>query len=285
MALVAMLVVLGGSFWLLLGQSDLALGGKNTADSARRWRSNKMSSDDMGLFRWGAFVSLVVMALHGLVDDALYGSHATPLLFFAPAMVVLVTRQSEADTAVSFTKQLGRLSVGLGVTAVLLLSLFVGFRRPIEAQWAANLGALALARAELVGWPTGQWDTGQHLERFAEAEALFEQALGLDPDNRTAHHRLGVMAMVAREYETAVTQLEQARDRAGSHRGLLKSLGYSYVWLGQYEQAAHLLANFPEARNEMAIYAGWWRRQNRPELAAHAREMAALLEEMNVLSP
>lgn len=284
-ALVAMLVVLGGSFWLLLGQSDLALGGKSMANASRRWRSDKMTSDDLGLFRWGAFISLVVMALHGLVDDALYGSYATPLLFFAPAMVVLVTRQSESETAVSLSKPWRRWGMGLGVTAVVLVALLFGFRRQIEAQWYANLGALALARAELVGWPTDQWDTGQRLERFTEATALFEQALALNPDNQTAHHRLGTMAMVAREYETAVTHLEQARTHAANHRGILKSLGYSYVWLGQYQPAAPYLASLPEARNEMAIYAGWWRRQNRPELATQANEMVAILEEINGIHP
>ncbi len=280
-ALVAMVVLVGSSFWLLLEQSDFSLKGKRLEEAperARRWRADKMSSDDLVLFRWGALVSLVVMVLHGLVDDALFGSHASPLLFFAPAMVVLVTRQSEAETAVPITKRLARLGLGLGVTAVLLVGLFLGFRQQIRAQWYANLGALELARAELVGWPTGQWDSGQNLERFAEATTYFEQALAIDPDNRTALHRLGVMAMVAREYETAVSHLARANAQALSHRGVGKSLGYSYVWQGQYEQAAPYLTSLPEVRTEMAVYVSWWQRQNRPALADRANEMMIILE-------
>ena len=280
-ALVALLVLIGSSFWLLLEQSDFSLKVKQpdeTGERSRRWRSDKMNSDDLVLFRWGALVSLVVMVLHGLVDDALFGSHASPLLFFAPAMMVLVTRQSEAETAVPFTKRLARWGLAGGVTAVLLVALFVGLRRPIVAQWYANLGALALARAELVGWPTDQWDSGQNLDRFDEATTYFEQALALDPDNRTALHRLGVMAMVAREYETAVSHLVQANAQAPNHRGIGKSLGYSYVWQGQYEQAVPYLIQLPEVWTEMTVYVGWWQRQNRPAFATRADQMTVILE-------
>ncbi len=277
-ALLAMLVLIGGCFWML-GRSGVSL------DRSRRWRGDMMNSEDLTLFRWGAFVSLVVMVLHGVVDDALYSSQGSPLLFFAPAMVVLVTRQSKLETAVPVTRKLARLGIGLGVTAVLLSGLFLSFRQQIEAQWYANLGALAQARVELVGWPTSKWDTGRNLERFAEAAALFEQALVLDPDNRTAHHRLGLVAMVAREYEVAISSLKRAEAQAHSHRGVIKSLGYSYAWLGQYEQAAHYLTNLRETRAEMTFYVGWWRQQNRRDLAAQAEEMTAILENRVLLNP
>lgn len=278
-ALIAMLVLLGSSFWLLWKQSSLAHDkGEIPAGRSRRWRSNKMNSEDLVFFRWGAFVSLLVMLLHGLLDNALFGNQGSPLLFFAPAMVVLVTRQSESETAVSFTKLLPRLGIGLGVTAVLLIGLFIGFRRPIEAQWYANLGALELARAELVGWPTGQWDRGQNLDRFAAATALFEQALAIDPANRTAHHRLGSIAMVTREYETAVSHLEQAHAQAANHRGVAKTLGYSYAWQGAYAQAVPYLVRLPEVRTEMVVYVGWWQRQDQLAFAAHAEEMVTVLE-------
>ncbi|MBK8900821.1 MAG: O-antigen ligase family protein [Anaerolineaceae bacterium] len=277
-ALVAMVVLISGCFWLL-GRSGLS------SAQSRRWRGEMMNSEDLILFRWGAFASLMVMALHGLIDNALYGSQGSPLLFFAPAMVVLVTRQSELETAVPVTRRLSRLGIGLGVTSVLLMGLFFGFRQQIEAQWYANLGALAQARVELVGWPTGKWDNGQNLERFAAAADLFEQALVLNPDNQTAHHRLGAIAMVAREYETAVWHLEQAEGQANSHRGVIKSLGYSYAWQGQYEQAAHYLTNLRETRAEMAIYVGWWRQQNRLDFAARAGEMVAILENKVLLNP
>jgi hypothetical protein len=83
-ALVALLVLIGSSFWLLLEQSDFSLKVKQpdeTGERSRRWRSDKMNSDDLVLFRWGALVSLVVMVLHGLVDDALFGSHASRCSF------------------------------------------------------------------------------------------------------------------------------------------------------------------------------------------------------------
>jgi O-Antigen ligase len=295
-ALISMLIVLGGSFWLLLKRSAFstkkrvqqpanfakAEAVETTGRSRRRRRRNKpISSGEMVLFRWAAFASMVVMILHGLIDDALYGAQASPLLFFAPAMVILVTRRRQRAAAPSVSRWV----MGLGATAVLLLGLFIGLRQTVQAQWVANLGALELARAELVGWPTDRWDAGEDLQRFDAATALFEQALTIDPQNRTANHRLGTIAMVKRDYETAVTHLEQSVAASDSYRGAIKSLGYSYVWHNQPDQAIKILSEIPESRREMSIYSSWWERQDRLDLAAKASEMAAVLENSTLLNP
>jgi tetratricopeptide (TPR) repeat protein len=298
-ALVSMLIVLGGSFWLLLKQSAFwtqksvqqpvspaeAEAIETTWRRRRRRRRNTpLNSSEMVLFRWAAFASMVVMILHGLIDDALYGDQASPLLFFAPAMVILVTRRSRQTDAPPISVRRYWV-MGFAVTAVLLAALFVGFRQTVQAQWAANLGALQLARAELVGWPTNKWDTGEDLQRFDAATALFEQALAVDSQNRTANHRLGMIAMVKRDYETAVFHLEQAQAAADSHRGITKSLGYSYVWNNQLDQAAETLLKIPESRAEMSVYANWWEQRNRPDLAAKASEMSMILQDVVSLNP
>ncbi len=293
LAFVATLVILSGSFWLLFKRSAFKANNAQSEEAPttgeiietqpKRKRRKKKMPQELVLFQWAAFVSLVVMVLHGLIDDALYGAQASPLLFFAPAMVVLVTRRREAAVPVAVRRR--RWAIGVGVTAVLLLGLFFGFRQTVRGQWYANLGALRLARVELVGWPTNQWDTGGNLERFDVASRLFEQALRVDPQNRTANHRLGMIAMVKRDYETAVAHLEQAEAVTTTHRGVAKSLGYSYVWLGQFDEAVDALAGVPEARAEMTVYSSWWERQNRLDLAAKASEMAAILEDATILMP
>ena len=105
-ALVSMLIVLGSSFWLLLKQSAFWTQKRvwqpaNSAEAEavatarrRRRRKEPINNGEMVLFRWAAFASMGVMILHGLMDDALYGAQAPPLLFFAPAMVILVTRRT-----------------------------------------------------------------------------------------------------------------------------------------------------------------------------------------------
>ncbi|VAW31314.1 hypothetical protein MNBD_CHLOROFLEXI01-4594, partial [hydrothermal vent metagenome] len=298
-ALISMLIVLGGSFWLLLKQSAFwtkkavqqpvvpAETGavETTRRRRRRRRRNKSISDgEMVLFRWAAFASMVVMILHGLIDDALYGDQASPLLFFAPAMVILVTRRRQRRDAPPISVRRYWV-MGLAVTAVLLAALFVGFRQTVQAQWAANLGALQLTRAELMGWPTNQWDAGGDLQRFDAATALFERALAVDPQNRTANHRLGTIAMIKRDYETAVFHLEQAQAASDSYRGITKSLGYSYVWHDRLDQATETLREIPESRAEMAVYSSWWEQRNRPDLAAKAGEMTMILQDVALLDP
>ncbi|MAT99377.1 MAG: hypothetical protein CL608_19735 [Anaerolineaceae bacterium] len=295
LAVVAMLVMLGSSFWLLFKRSafkakkpnkeDMPGTGEIIETNGRRKKRKKLLPEEMVLFQWAAFVSLVVMALHGLIDDALYGDQASPLLFFAPAMVILVTRRRKSAAVVPAAVRWRRWGLGVGVTAVLLIGLFVGFRQKVQAQWYANWGALRLARVELRGWPTNQWETNTELARFDTAVTLFEQALNVDPENRTANQRLGMIAMVGRDYETAVTHLEQAEATALTHRGVAKSLGYSYVWRGQFDEAVKTLAVIPESRVEMAVYSGWWERQNRLDLAGKASEMVTILENATILMP
>ena len=297
LAIVVVLMILLSSFWLLWRQTAFAkqepkppvpvtdVVEDHEMRPRRRRRRQKRNISGMVLFRWAAFASLVVMVLHGLIDDALYGDQASPLLFFAPAMVVLVTRRGPSRQDAPKVNRWRSWVMGVGATAVLLIGLFIGMRQTVQAQWYANLGALELARAELVGWPSDQWDSGDNLARFDGATRLFEQSLAIDAQNRTANHRMGTIAMVKREYETAVTHLEQAAAVAEVHRGIDKSLGYSYVWQGQFDEAGQTLAVIPESRAEMAVYTSWWERQNRNDLAAKASEFVAFLESLATLSP
>lgn len=287
-AFVSMLMLMVSSFWMLFKRSayrkqppkvepDAQTILETAVPRRRRRRRRDVQANEMVWFQWATFVSLVVMVLHGLIDDALYGNLASPLLFFAPAMVVVVTRR-KSDKAPSPKERQKRWAIGVGVTAVFLVGLFFGFRQTVQAQWYANLGALELARAELEGWPTNQWDNGEDLARFDSAIAYFERALTIDPQNQTANHRLGVISLVKRDFGTAVTHLEQAHQQKQNYRGIVKSLGYGYVWLDEFDLAVETLLAIPEARNEMNIYSSWWERQNRPDLASKASEMVTILE-------
>ena len=83
--------------------------------------------------------------------------------------------------------------------------------------------------------------------------------------------------MLNRDYETAVFHLEAAHQIDPDHRGIEKNLGYSYVWLGEYDKAMPLLADIPETYQEMDEYSRWWLQQERPDLANRAAEMSRRL--------
>lgn len=263
--LIAFLGIIVGSLWLLI---------------ARIWQGESRSLR-VSLTRWAALCGLGVLVLHGMLDDPLYGMGGTPLLFALPALAVAIASPGEDRTARAAeptdTPARSRAWGWLGVIAGLAALAFVT-RHPLGALWQANVGAAEMARITLADWPTGVWDEGKDAARLTRPEARFQAALDALPENRTAHHRLGLLAMFRQEYETAAVHLERAYERDPNHRGIQKSLGYTYVWLGNYDQALPLLEPIPEIRQELEVYSWWWETQGRSDLAARAAEMVVRLD-------
>lgn len=226
---------------------------------------------------WATAVSLLIIILHGLVDDAVYGGLGTPLLFVLPGMVVALAPAKLPRQTPGFPTRTGRM-VGTAVLLLLLMGGLLNYRQ-LAANWYANWGAVLMARAELADWPTGHWDDGHNLAALAPAQAQLQRAATLNGNNVTAHYRLGLLAMLERNFATAVTHLETAYEQNPNHRGLAKSLGYSYVWSGELAQGFVVLAPISEAGREMAVYSGWWQEQGEADLAQRAAEMAAVLND------
>jgi tetratricopeptide (TPR) repeat protein len=253
--LLSFVFILGGSFWLIIGRESSAL-----LDGA-------------------VLAGLVVMALHGLVDNPLYGERGTPLLFLLPGFAValdltaLPIRRRHRSLLEKGKAWWGWAALGLLALAYLAFVLV----RTGGGAWSENMGALRMARVELAGFPSGVWDDGSSLPELAPAEARFEQALRQDVYNFPAQYRLGLIDTLRGDFPAARQHLEQASRLAPDHRGVRKALAYSYVWLGLYEDAFPLLQGIPEARTEMEAYGGWWSIQGRGDLAAQAGQMAHLL--------
>lgn len=222
---------------------------------------------DMYWLRWATLASLVIILVHGLVDNTLFGGLGTPLLFFTPAMAVLVSRHKVEVETLFFNK---RWAWGTAVTLFLLVCLLVAFRRPVWADWQAYQGAQAMDRMLLVGWPSNQWHTTHQATMLVPARHYFEQSVGWHNHNRTAQQRLGMMAMWQRDWDTAVNHLQLAYAQDPAHRGVIKSLGYAYVWQGQPQKAYPLLIQIPEASAEMETYMAYWSKLNQPDLAEKA---------------
>jgi tetratricopeptide (TPR) repeat protein len=167
-----------------------------------------------------------------------------------------------------------------GIVVGLPLLVFVTFAlgRTVLAIWHANLGAVGMARIELLDFPSGKWQEEPNLIVLGPAINAFEKSLRLDDLNFTALYRMGMIAQQARNFELAKSYLEPAYLVDPKHRGVGKVLGYCYVWLGEFDRAAQLLSMIPEARRELEAYTGWWERQGREDLSAHAEQMVGLLE-------
>jgi O-antigen ligase len=226
------------------------------------------------LLHKAVLASLLIIVIHGLLDTTIYNTALIPLLFFGPGMAVgLVALENPLSTGFRWDKLQFRHRTILIVIAfgIILIGIFA-FYRPLLSSWYTDLGAVEMAKVELSDFPTGRWDEGQHVDLLSPAKSLLDQALYYEPTNPGANYRLGLIAMLKRDYPAAVSYLEIAHRSDPYHRGILKSLGLSYIWNGQIKDAISLLSLLPESNQELAIYPWWWREQNRQDLAANAEE-------------
>ena len=148
---------------------------------------------------------------------------------------------------------------------------------PLNSYWLSNLGAVQMAQIELSEFPTGQWNNGNNISEYSHVKQLFNASLSNEPANLTSHYRLGLIAMLESEFDRAIYHLEIAFDLDPSHRGVRKSLGYGYVWTGQYERAAVTISGLPEAEEELSKYVSWWQSQGRQDLSERSTLMLEYL--------
>jgi O-antigen ligase len=228
-------------------------------------------TNSMFVFNRIALFSLVVAAIHGMVDNYLYNGSGS-LLALLP--VGLSVSAGETDSA---SAPIGLTPITAGAMAV-LLAIGIIFLNPLRSTWLANLGSVNLAKSELAGFPLSVWTEISKAPDLTAAEIPLRSALRLDPTNRTANHRLGLVAMTRGDFEAAAKYLEAALTQAPGHRGIVKSLGFCYAWLGEWDKAQPLLEKIPESRSELEVYKWWWVTQGRKDLSDHATQMVSRLK-------
>lgn len=235
----------------------------------------KPASKELQLFNWLVLFALVVAIIHGMVDDYLYNQAGAVLALFLAGISVIVKRESHAET--KSIKQWDRQTVilvtliGVCLTAFLLLN-------KIYSVWYADLGAVQMAKVELVGFPNTGWADVEIVSQLQPADASLLSSLKSDSKNLTANYRLGLLLMLNRDFRPAATHLETAHRQAPAHRGVTKALGYCYIWLGELDKAQLFLADIPEAKDELDAYVWWWKSQGRADLSEMAYTM---IDKMN----
>lgn len=235
------------------------------------------------LWYLAACISLFTALFHGMVDDYLYETSGPLLSLFPAGMAALISRLGVAEQRTEVLEPstdrrgFGRAGLRPLLLIPVLAVLLILFLKPIAAQWYANLGAVQMAKVELANYPAAQWSEGEHISQLAPAEINFQRALAFQPDNQTANHRMGLISMSAREFAFATEYLQTAYAQDMENRGIIKNLGYSYLWNGDLEKAEALLSRIPEAQHELDVYIWWWNDRQRPELANRASQMSASL--------
>lgn len=211
---------------------------------------------------WLTLFVLVIAFVHGMVDDYLYNGSGTFLSLALAGVSTSLYRERAASHKKRYL---------LTIVALTLISFFMINLNGVRSAWSANLGAVQMAKVELAGFPTNQWTEPVILPELEQADASLRTALQADPANRTANHRLGLISMLQEDFPSAAAYLENARQQAPNHRGIIKSLGYCYAWAGDTEKAVLFLNRIPEAKDELESYIGWWGIQGRPDLAEKAQ--------------
>lgn len=228
-----------------------------------------------------ACISLFTALFHGMVDDYLYETSGPTLALIPAGMAMLVARRARArsllETAEARVVRARSVNVqqyfAMGTLAMALLLAVLW--KPLAAQWYANRGAIKMAKIELANFPAGKWSDGDDVSQFRSAELDFERALTYQADNHTANHRLGLIRMSARDYVLASQFLQKAYEIDMTDRGVIKNLGYSYLWSGETEKALSMLSRIPEAKRELENYIWWWNDHQRPDLSERAAQLAA----------
>jgi hypothetical protein len=241
-------------------------------------------SNELQFMRWLVLLALTATIVHGLFYDYLYDGNGTALLFYPLGMAMIGIQNR--NTAVGWSSQLLKVaarSKSLLVVPLIAIVMVLAFNlSKIAAFWYANLGAVQMSQVQLKDFPSGQWETSEIVPRLELADTTLRSALRYERHNQTANYRLGLISMLRQDFKTAATNLETAYQEAPNHRGIIKSLGYCYVWLGDLSKAQPLLNQIPEAHKEMENYVWWWKLQGRPDLSENA---SMLLSQMDSSVP
>ena len=201
-------------------------------------------------------LSLVVMLVHGAVDDPLYIGRAMPLLWLPASLVVAGTR----DVAPRLRARV-RAGIGYSLAAAgLLLVVGCALLPPLRAIWLTNLGAVRQAQIELsaydhrhLGDPS--LDEIRRQVDLAEVEQLFEAALELQPGEVTARTRLAAIALSRGQYEQALGHALAAWDAGHRDRVTRLLLSDALIATGDPQRALEIVQSVERAEMRLRILA------------------------------
>lgn len=243
----------------------------------------KAQSTEKFFLDWVSLFVLMIVVVHGMFYDYLYNGMGTFLLFLPTGIsmnrILQSAEENGGHVSVPFSqskaRETGNRSLSLAVSGMLII--LVLFSGQLRSMWHSNLGAVQMSKVELMGFPSGQWMDSTIVPGLEAAETSLHSSLRFDGNRRTTNHRLGLISMLRTDFDAAVGYLEVANKYAPGHRGIIKSLGYCYVWLGDFDNAQRLLAEIPEASEELAIYVWWWGERGRHDLSEKALQMVPRL--------
>ncbi len=201
-----------------------------------------------------AAISLVTILLHGLVEDALYGSRALMLLFL-PLAFTLPYPQRKEEVAPRRRWLVQGLTLGFLVVAVVV------WARPLQSAAISNLASVRQSQAELSRYKWPEWPIQDAIRReidLSSTIAGYERALALNPFNAAANRRLGQLELSLGEYEDALKHLEMANKSTPWDYATRLLLGEALLVNGRVDEGAALWASINNLQNQLQGRAFWY---------------------------
>jgi hypothetical protein len=218
-----------------------------------------------------AILSLVILLVHGLADDALYSSGGILVLFVPLAFAVAPVEEPSRRASRAW-------AAGLPVAAALLLGASLVWRAPLTSRVFSNLGAVHQSQAELSVYTWPEWPVQDAVRRSVDLSrpiAEFERALALDPRNPTANRRLGMIELSLGRYEAALEHLVVAYDAESASVTTRELYGEALLANGRLDQGQALWATLPNEQNQLAARVFWYEYIGDAERAKWMEEAAA----------
>lgn len=270
-------------------------------DARARTSGSPPAQDESGLVTEAALVSLLAVVLHGLFDDALFGSRAVLFLFLPFGMLIAAARAARSEPAIepgdavthgdAQTQEPHGLA--LATAGVLALGVALAIAQPwrglggvpsrLAGAWYANRGVVAQTRTELAAYDQQQFsrltiDQVRSQEDLSAALALFERALEADATNVTANQRLASIALSLGDYDQSLIAMERIWYAGARDRVTRLLYGDALVAAGRWEESVDVVQGLQFAGARLAGQA--WARYNQggdPQREAWARSAAARL--------
>lgn len=200
-----------------------------------------------------------VIWIHGLMDDALYGSRGL-LLLFVPMAIVAAAAQQQSQPLVERWRSTPFTKRALAIATLVLIMVSIIWWRPVAAAVLANLGAVDQSRVELSHYDPARFaqptlDEIRQTENLDQAIGWFEQARLVDPANSTAAQRLAAIDLSRGQYRAALDPI-QAAWVAGHQDSVTRLLlGDALVANGRVSEAAQVLRNLQRAIGRLEFQA------------------------------
>jgi len=262
-----MLLLMGEAVWRVMRVKRRRKRGSSGPESQARQQNSRQ-----GVLLGTASLSIFILVVHGLVDDAVYGTRMVVLMFVPFAFAVPVLIKARTPTS---KEQVRAVLIGVGILALILIFTW----RPVLSLVNSNLAAVQQGKAELGVYKWPDWPVQDAVRREVDlvpAVNSYERALSLNPGNASANRRLGQIELSTGEYEDALRHLKVAYAQAPWDNATRIMLGEAYLANGRVDDGAAFWSLANNDQGQLDLRTAWYKNGEYAELFDHVKSTVEL---------